>query len=52
MDGAVKSTQTSEPFAVHIEFPEGDRGSHTITTTLEDNNGQQFSTAIGVTVAL
>ncbi|KKR83807.1 MAG: Penicillin-binding protein, 1A family [Candidatus Daviesbacteria bacterium GW2011_GWA1_41_61] len=52
VDGAVKSTQTSEPFAVHIEFPEGDRGSHTITTTLEDNNGQQFSTAIGVTVAL
>ncbi len=52
IDGAQKSTQTGEPFALHVEFPDGDRGSHTITATLEDNNGGNFSTAIGVTVAL
>lgn len=52
IDGAVKSTLTSEPFALHVEFPQGDRGSHTITATLEDNNGGSFSTSIGVTVAL
>ncbi len=52
IDGAVKSTQTSEPFALHVEFPRGDKGSHTITVTLEDNNGQSFSSSIGVTVAL
>ena len=52
IDGAGKSTQTSEPFALHVEFPQGDRGSHTITVTLEDNNGGSFSSSIGVTVAL
>ena len=52
IDGAVKSTSTSEPFALHVEFPVGDKGSHTITATLEDNNGGTFSTSIGVTVAL
>ena len=52
VDGAVKSTQTSEPFALHVEFPVGDKGSHTITVTLEDNNGGTFSSSIGVTVAL
>ncbi len=52
VDGAQKSTQTSEPFALHVEFPSGDKGSHTITATLEDNNGGSFSTSIGVTVAL
>ncbi len=52
IDGAVKSTQTSQPFALHVEFPQGDKGSHTITVTLEDNNGGSFSTSIGVTVAL
>ncbi|MBI2020556.1 transglycosylase domain-containing protein [Candidatus Daviesbacteria bacterium] len=52
IDGAEKSSQTSEPFALHVEFPEGDKGSHTITVTLEDNNGGSFSTSIGVTVAL
>lgn len=52
IDGGVKSTQTSEPFALHVEFPVGDKGSHTITATLEDNNGGTFSTSIGVTVAL
>ncbi len=52
IDGAVKSTLSSEPFALHVEFPVGDKGSHTITATLEDNNGGNFSTAIGVTVAL
>lgn len=52
IDGANKSTQTSEPFALHVEFPLGDKGSHTITATLEDNDGQSHSTAVGVTVAL
>ncbi len=52
IDGAQKSTQTSEPFALHVEFPKEDRGSHTITVTLEDNNGGTFSSSIGVTVAL
>ncbi|MCL5783840.1 MAG: PBP1A family penicillin-binding protein [Patescibacteria group bacterium] len=52
IDGAQKNVQTAEPFAQHVEFSSGDKGSHTITVTLEDNNGQQFSTSIGVTVAL
>ncbi len=52
VDGAEKSSQTSEPYAVHIEFPPGDRGSHTITVTLEDNGGGSFSSSIGVTVNL
>lgn len=52
IDGATKSTQTSEPFAFHVEFPDGDKGSHTITVTLEDNSGGQHSASIGVTVAL
>lgn len=52
IDGAQKSTQTSEPYALHVEFPQGDKGSHTITVTLEDNNGGNFSSSIGVTVAL
>ncbi|MFA5933289.1 MAG: penicillin-binding protein [Microgenomates group bacterium] len=50
IDGGTKSTQTSEPFALHVEFPNGDKGSHTITVTLEDNNGGIFSNSIGVTV--
>ncbi len=52
IDGAVKSTQTSQPFALHVEFTPGDKGSHTITATLEDNSGGSFSTSIRVTVAL
>ncbi|MCR4306092.1 MAG: PBP1A family penicillin-binding protein [Candidatus Daviesbacteria bacterium] len=52
VDGAQKASQTSEPYAVHIEFPSGDRGSHTITVTLEDNSGGSFSSSIGVTVNL
>ncbi|MBU1031760.1 penicillin-binding protein [Patescibacteria group bacterium] len=52
IDGGQKSTQTSEPYALHVEFPQGDKGSHTITVTLEDNNGASFSSSIGVTVAL
>lgn len=52
IDGAQKSTQTSEPFALHVEFPQEDKGSHTITVTLEDNNGGMFSHSIGVTVSL
>ncbi|MBU1000672.1 PBP1A family penicillin-binding protein [Patescibacteria group bacterium] len=52
IDGSQKSTQTSEPFALHVEFPQGDKGSHTITVTLEDNNGGSFSSSIGITVAL
>ena len=52
VDGTVKDTQTGEPFATHVEFPQGDKGSHTISVTLEDNGGATFSTAIAVTVAL
>lgn len=52
IDGSTKSTQTQEPYALHVEFPVGDKGSHTITATLEDNGGGSFSTSIGVTVAL
>lgn len=52
IDGAQKSSQKSEPFALHVEFPSGDHSSHTITATLEDNAGASFSTSIGVTVAL
>lgn len=52
IDGAQKSTQATEPFALHVEFPVGDKGSHTITVTLEDNNGGTFTSSIGVTVAL
>lgn len=52
VDGATQSSQTAEPFALHVEFPQGDRSSHTITVSLEDNNGAQHSTSIGVTVAL
>ncbi len=52
IDGATKAIQTSGQFALHVEFPEGDKGSHTITATLEDNSGGNFSTSIGVTVAL
>ncbi|MDO8637971.1 MAG: penicillin-binding transpeptidase domain-containing protein, partial [Candidatus Daviesbacteria bacterium] len=52
IDGSPKNVQTSEPYAQHVEFPAGDKGSHTITVTLEDNNGGSFSTSIGVNVAL
>lgn len=50
IDGAEKTTQKTEPFALHVEFPKEDTGSHTITVTLEDNNGAQFSASIGVTI--
>lgn len=52
IDGAIKTTQTGGQIALHVEFPQGDKGSHTITATLEDNNGGSFTTSIGVTVAL
>ncbi|MBI2595798.1 penicillin-binding protein [Candidatus Daviesbacteria bacterium] len=52
IDGAQKNVQTQEPFAQHVEFPEGDKGSHNITVTLEDNSGGVFSSSVGVTVAL
>ncbi len=52
VDGSIKSTQTAEPYALHVEFPVGDKGSHTITVTLEDNNGGIFTSSIGVTVSL
>ncbi len=52
IDGATKSTQTKDPFALHVEFPQGDKGSHTITVTLEDNAGGTHTASIGVTVAL
>lgn len=52
VDGGVKSSQTSEPYAMHVEFPAGDKGSHTITVELEDNNGAKHTSSIGVTVSL
>lgn len=52
IDGANKSSQTAEPYAFHVEFPNGDKGTHTITVELEDNNGQKHTSSIGVTVAL
>lgn len=52
IDGGQESTQTGEPFALHVEFPAGDKSSHTITVTLEDQNGATHSSSIGVTVAL
>lgn len=52
IDGSTRSTQTSEPFSMHVEFPQGDKGSHTITVTLVDNAGAMFSSSIGVTVSL
>lgn len=52
IDGAQKSAQSSEPYALHVEFPQGDKGSHTITVTLEDNDGASHTHSIGVTVAL
>lgn len=51
IDGATKSTQSSEPYALRVEFPNGDRGSHNITATLEDNAGATHSSSIGVTVS-
>jgi 1A family penicillin-binding protein len=50
IDGATKNQQTAEPFAQHVEFPNGDKGTHTITVELEDNNGQKFTSSISVTV--
>jgi agmatine deiminase len=50
IDGATKNKQTAEPFAQHVEFPNGDRGTHTITVELEDNNGQKHTSSISVTV--
>ena len=52
IDGATKATATTEPYALHVEFPSGDRGSHTITATLEDNSGQSHATSIGITISL
>ena len=52
IDGAQKNVETSAPYAQHVEFPVGDKGSHTISVTLVDNNGQSFTATIGVTVAL
>lgn len=52
VDGAQKATQTAEPYSLHVEFPDGDKGSHTISVTLEDNNGGIFIAPIGVNVAL
>jgi len=37
---------------LHVEFALGDKGSHAISATLEDNNGGSFTTSISVTVAL
>ncbi|MDO8618996.1 MAG: PBP1A family penicillin-binding protein [Candidatus Daviesbacteria bacterium] len=52
IDGSQKDTQTTQPFALHVEFSVGDKGSHTISATLEDNNGATFTTSISVTASL
>ena len=52
VDGTPKSTQTAEPYAYHVEFPNGDRGTHTITVELEDNNGAKHTSSVSVNVAL
>jgi 1A family penicillin-binding protein len=52
IDGQQKNVQTGGQFAQHVEFPAGDKGSHTISVILEDNNGQTYTASIGVTVAL
>lgn len=53
VDGAkVKEGSNDDALRLHVEFPQGDRGSHTISVTLLDNNGQPFTSTIGVTVAL
>ncbi len=50
IDGATKNIQTADPFAQHVEFPVGDKGTHTINVELEDNNGAKYNSAITVTV--
>ena len=52
VDGASKATQTAEPYAYHVEFPNGDKGAHTISVELEDNNGQKHTSSVSVTVSL
>ncbi|MDO8429204.1 MAG: penicillin-binding protein [Candidatus Daviesbacteria bacterium] len=52
IDGAQKSITKTDPHALHVEFAQGDKGSHIITATLEDNSGATHATSIGVTVAL
>ncbi len=52
IDGASKATQTAEPYAYHVEFPEGDKGTHSISVELEDNNGGKHTSSVSVTVAL
>lgn len=51
LDGAVKHSQTAEPFAFHVEFPQGATGGHTISVELEDNNGAKHTSSIGVNAA-
>lgn len=52
VDGAQKSVETSSPYALHVEFPDGDHSSHTITATLTDNSGATYTSSVGVTVSL
>lgn len=52
IDGASKATQTAEPYAFHVEFPNGDKGTHTISIELEDNNGAKHTSSVSVTIAL
>ena len=52
IDGATKATQTAEPYAFHVEFPNGDKGTHTVSVELEDNNGGKHTSSVSVTVAL
>jgi len=52
IDGATKASQTAEPYAFHVVFPNGDKGTHNISVELEDNSGGKHTSSISVTVAL
>ena len=52
IDGTSKATQTAEPYAFHVEFPNGDKGTHSVSVELEDNNGAKHTSSVNVTVSL
>ncbi len=52
IDGVDKTTQTAEPFSLHVSFPSVDKSSHIISVTLTDNTGATFTSSIQVAVTL
>ncbi len=52
IDGASKATQTAEPYAFHVEFPNGTTGAHTVSVELEDNNGAKHNSSVTVNVTM